>query len=239
MDDTLIFTPSYASMFQYDSGKIDDLLETIKHFFLIMFTREITFKAIDDSIVVMNLHKTPIPSYYLDLISQKIIDIESNYKEDRVKREFGISRKTIRSMTSLLGEKNGKIIVKKIPSFHSDPDTIGKIINIPIVKEYLRAINKMIVTGRDTKLQSLIEERLKMLGLPYPDQGVHCFSPKDNSSIANFKASIISDSIKMNGWTEVHFYEDNQEWLDSTEKNIKELYPDIIFVKHHVVGNKV
>ena len=89
----------------------------------------------------------------------------------------------------------------------------------------------MILTGRKVELKPFIESRLKELGLELPDFGVHCF-PGGSISIQNFKTQTILDSINTNNWSEIHFYEDRKDWLESAKIAVMDNYPDVVFYPH-------
>ena len=50
--------------------------------------------------------------------------------------------------------------------------------------------------------------------------------------IKDFKTKVILDGIEENGWDEIHFYEDRQDWLHHAEGAVKEKYPNINFITH-------
>jgi hypothetical protein len=95
----------------------------------------------------------------------------------------------------------------------------------------------MILTGRNTELKSFIESRLKELGLDLPNFGVHCF-PGGSTSIQNFKIQTILSSIEVNNWSEIHFYEDRKDWLESAKIAVADKYPDVVFYPHLITLSK-
>jgi hypothetical protein len=131
---------------------------------------------------------------------------------------------------------NDILILRSFTGFHSDPRTIGKRVNEPVYEAYKSATNRMILTGRDEKLRPEIEKTLSEIGVEYPNYGLLMYS--GNEGIKKFKTRVIAESIRKNGWEEVHFYEDRQDWLHFAEGSIKEKFPDVKFVAHHISNVK-
>lgn len=128
---------------------------------------------------------------------------------------------------------NDIVTVRSFPGFHSDPTTIGREINMPGHDEYAKASNRMILTGRDEELRPQIEAVLNEIGIEYPNYGLKMFK-QGRDSIKQFKTETILKSIEENGWTEVNFYEDRQDWLNFAAGAVKERYPEVKFISHFV-----
>ena len=93
------------------------------------------------------------------------------------------------------------------------------------------------VNGRSEKMRQDIEKKLKELGLGVPNYGLHLFSG-GNKSISDYKVKVMEDSIIANGWSEIHFFEDKEDWLEKASVEIVNKFPGIKFHKHLVTNIK-
>lgn len=236
MDDTLLSTPTFSEFVNADkdgvvdiSGNFSQYLQKIKNYIYILFSKEIYFVKQGDFIVVYdNKTKKPIGNEFYDFIQDltpEQIDI-ANLKKGALKellRAFKV--------------KDGHVVLESFPGFHSDPTTIGKNSNNEVIMDYNNAMNKMILTGRDEKLRSNIETRLEDLGIEKPNYGLMLY-PGGSAGIKQFKIDTILNSIKNEGWDEVHFYEDRKDWLDSAKEAVELTYPNVRFVSHYITNIK-
>ena len=132
---------------------------------------------------------------------------------------------------------DNNLVIKSFPGFHSSPETLGKILNLDVIKDYQRANNKMIVTGRDEELRSFIIDVFKELNLELPNYGLILYQ-KGSQSIKDYKTEIILKTIELNNWDEVHFYEDRADWLYHAEGAVKEKFPNVKFISHLITNIK-
>jgi hypothetical protein len=219
LDDSLTETPVFASFLNAEDGQEIDVqkhypqyFKAAKGAFWDKLSKPVSFKRMGDFVVVINKATgSPFDGGAMDYFTDK-----------RTQRMFEVV--------------NDTIVLKSFPGFHSDPNTIGKKINLPAYEKYKTATNNMILTGRDERLRSQIEKVLAEIGIEYPSYGLKMYS--GNEGIKKFKARIITDSIRENGWNEVHFYEDRQDWLHYAEGVVKEQFPDVKFVPHYVSNIK-
>lgn len=217
LDDSLMETPSFADFSGTKSGENVDIDQNfpsyflrIKAAFLENLFKEISFKRMGDFVVPINAQTgQPFKS-----------DVVSYFKN---KRDFG--------------EKDGVLVLNPFPGFHSDPETVGKIINEPIYQEYKKAENKMILTGRDKNLSQVIIDTLDALGMELPNYGLKTYK-SGKLSIKDFKIQSILESIREYGWDIIHFYEDRLDWLTGAEEAVNQVYPSVNFVSHFVTNIK-
>lgn len=237
LDDTLTVTPTFAELMSLEDKDVIRAMGSIKKTLYAMFAKEFDFKVIGDFIVMLDANGRPVKEHYLDIIFQKVDEIESTIKPDKVKTEIGVSRGSVRELKRLLGKKDGHIIIANISGFHSKENTIGLVANQEALKIYNGAQNKAILTGRDIKLKPLIESKFEEIGISYPNYGFFCYDKAQyKEGIPNYKAQVISDLIEEYGWEEVHFYEDKEQWLRHVKNKIVEECPDIIFHDHLITN---
>jgi hypothetical protein len=236
LDDTLLHTPTISDFVKTEkdgvvdlNGKYGEVLQKLKNYFYIIFSKEVYFKKQGDYILLFDV-KTNNPlsddyiSYIQDLSPESLTAL-------------GLKRGVQKDMLRMFGSQKGLLALESIPGFHSDADTIGKSVNQQIVKQYSMAKNKMILTGRGSELSEKIKERLESLGLDYPNYGLFTY-PGGSTGIQNFKNQTILDTIAQNDWDIVNFYEDREDWLNSAKKIVQDTYPNVLFIAHHIKNIK-
>lgn len=220
MDDTLLETPKFKDFVGVEgNGVIDDkkyfpdYFRKIKAAFLDKISKEIYFIKQGDFVIPINAtNKKPFAGDYLEY-----------FNENKYKR--------------MLDVHDDILVLKPFPGFHSDPDTLGNVKNNQVIKDYLKADNKMIVTGRDENLRSFIVKIFNDIGLDLPNYGLVLYQP-GKQSIKDFKTDVILKTIEANGWDKVHFYEDRSDWLYHAEGAVKEKYPNVKFIPHLITNIK-
>ena len=85
-------------------------------------------------------------------------------------------------------------------------------------------------------MKSFIANRLKELGIEYPNYGLVLYD--GNGGIPKFKSKAIESVIKNNGFQEVHYYEDRKVWLDAAESHLKTVLPEVKFIPHFITNIK-
>lgn len=236
LDDTILITPTFSALIPKDEnsvvnteGEFSEFFKKIKLFFLIVFSKEIYFVSSGDYIAVFDSNtKAPLKPEYLSYVQ----DLDASKMSS-----YGLKSNSPKEILRALEEHDGHLVFKSIPGFHENPETIGKTVNDEEFEAYKRAENKMILTGRNVKLKSNIESRLSELGLEGPNFGIHCF-PGGSVSIQNFKTQTILKSIEQNNWSEIHFYEDRKDWLESARLAVMEAYPNVLFHPHLITLSK-
>lgn len=236
LDDTLLITPTFSAMLPQDEngvieieGKFSEFFLKIKSFFFVIFSKEVYFAATGDFVAVFDANtKKPLSADYMAYIQDL---------DPLTMSTYGLKPSIIKDVLRALEVQHGALVFRSIPEFHENPETVGKIVNDEVYKSYKSAINKMIVTGRKIVLKPVLEKRLQELGLELPNFGLYCF-PGGAVSIQNYKINTILDSIKINGWSEIHFYEDRKDWLVAAQKAVEEVYPQVIFYPHLITLSK-
>ena len=237
LDDSLIKSVTFSELLPKDeygnislTGEFGEFMEKVKSFFYIVFSKEVLFKPEGDFIVVYDTQKkVPLGEEYIGYIQDLNPDSMTSY---------GLKRGVVKDMLRALGLYEKHIVFKNIPQFHENPETIGKIVNDQVFEDYRHAQNKMILTGRNIKLKSLIEQRLAELQLDLPNYGVHCFPGDGKISIQQFKINTILNSIVEYDWSQIHFYEDKREWLEAAMNAVKVQYPEVAFYPHLIAISK-
>jgi len=220
MDDTLFETPKFSEFVGLENdGVIDeekyfpDYFKKIKIMFIDKMNKNIFFEKRGDFIVPINKETgKSFPGEFIDY-----------FKDKKTQRYFDVH--------------DNHLVIKSFPGFHSSPETLGKILNLDVIKDYQKANKKMIVTGRDEALRSYIVNIFKELDLELPNYGLILYQ-KGSQSIKDFKTDIILKTIEMNNWDEVHFYEDRSDWLYHAEGAVKEKFPNVKFVPHLITNVK-
>lgn len=238
MDSTLIETPKMHDIVDVDeNGQIKTDNENIKRFieeglkgyFLSLFFKEICFKKSDGLIIILDCEtKAPLGTKQLDFIQ----DLTPKQVQDA-----GLKWAVKKTLLKSIGEKNGILYLEPFPGFYNEKETLGTMINPKIIPVYNAAKNKMILTGRNEKMREDVEENLKNLSIEIPNFGLHLYSA-GKLSIPEYKEKVIQDSILENGWEEIHFYEDKQDWLEKVAAEVTEKFPEIKFHKHHITNMK-
>jgi len=238
MDDTLLVTPTFAEFLtQGLDPRLTDFVRHAKQAFMLFMSKDIDLITQGDFIILVDAKsRSPLPAHMLSVMKEKLESTLSTMKPEAFKKLYGVKRSSISDLLDILGERDGHIIVLQIRGFHSNPQTIGSVLNPDVAQAYHAAHNKMILTGRNSVLIPDIESRLSALDLEYPNYGLHCYPKDGNGGIKDFKLNVILSSIEQNGWEMVHFYEDNESWLEASEQGVKAKYPDIGFVKHHITN---
>lgn len=220
LDDTLLETPTFADFVDTEhDGIIDtsaiftEYFTKIKSIFLNDLSKEVIFLRKNDFVVPVDA-KTKKPFSF---------ERVNYFKEDKYKRFFE--------------EKDGIMVISSFPGFHGDINTLGKVINEPIIKIYRDVQNKMILTGRSVKIHDNVSHRLGTLGVELPNFGIKTFK-MDSHGIQAYKIRTIASSIEENNWEIVHFYEDNKSWLFNAKQKIEELFPKIEFIPHFITNVK-
>lgn len=220
MDDTLFETPKFTDFVEAGHEEIIDdtrvfpeYFKKIKNAFMNEMSKEVYFKRIGDFVVPFNkLNGRNFPDLFIEYFQDK-----------KYKRLFDVH--------------NGIIVVKSFPGFHSSPETLGKITNLEVIKNYISVNNKMIITGRNESLRQDILRIFEELGLELPNYGLILYK-SGAKSIKDFKTEMILKTIEENKWEEVHFYEDRPDWLYHAEGAVKEKFPEIKFVPHLITNIK-
>ena len=220
MDDTLFETPKFSDFVGVpDDGLIDDTkyfpdyFKKLKVIFIDKMNKNIAFEKKGDFVIPINKETgKPFPGEFIEY-----------FKEKKFQRYFDVH--------------DNNLVIKSFPGFHSSPETLGKILNLDVIKDYQKANNKMIVTGRDEELRSFIVDVFKELNLELPNYGLILYQ-KGSQSIKDYKTEIILKTIELNNWDEVHFYEDRADWLYHAEGAVKEKFPNVKFISHLITNIK-
>jgi hypothetical protein len=236
LDDTLLGTPTFSEFVDTDkdnvvdiSGNFSPYLKKIKNYIYIIFSKEIYFVKQGDFIVVYDVKtNSPLGDQFYGFIQDLTPDqIES----------FNLKKSALKELLKAFKMHNGHLTLSSFPGFHSDPKTIGKYTNNEVINDYNNATNKMILTGRDENLRTEISQRLQDLGVEKPNYGLMLY-PGGSTGIQQFKINAILDSIRSEGWEEVHFYEDRKDWLDAARNAVESTFPNVIFVPHYITNIK-
>ncbi len=221
MDDTIFETPRFCDFVGLNTNGIIDDSKYFKEYF-----NKIKFAFID------KLNKT----VYFMKQGDFVIPVNKANNET-FPEEFIEYFTTEKKYKKFFEAHDGIIVIRSFPGFHNTPDTLGKICNTEIIKDYIDADKKMIITGRDERLRSHILEIFKELELELPNYGLVLYQ-SGSQSIMDFKTAMILKTIEINGWEEVHFYEDRADWLYNAEKAVNEKYPNVKFVPHLITNIK-
>lgn len=250
-DDTLTYTPTFAEYMGSSQGENVDIghsgdkddkkgkLRTVARIFEMVFAKRVVFKVFGDYIVICEAQsQRPLTGSMLGIIEDKVNEIINAIKPEEVSVRYGVKRGDLRDFPNTLGEVDGYLVISEIRGFHKDENTIGTKANEEIFDDYQNARYKMVVTGRDKSLQSYVEQAIVQAGFDFPNLGVHCYDSTFGLSIPLWKSKVIIDTVKKGSFEEVHFYEDKANWLKTTELALKEKFPEIIFVGHHITNVK-
>jgi hypothetical protein len=236
LDDTLIKPIYFYEFINIENGQIQtenedikNYIKKIKNIFYLLFAKELCFEKNNDFIIILDCrNKKPLGGEFLDFIQDLSLE-----KLKEVGLKFSIKKDLLRA----LEEKNQVLNLRPQPDYYNNNETIGIKVNNEIFEIYKNCENKMIVTGRGEKMRLAIEQRLKDLKIEFPNYGLHLF-PGGSKGIADYKVKVIQDSIINNGWEEVHFFEDRNDWLEKAYIETIEKFPGVKFHKHLVTKIK-
>ena len=220
LDDTLVLTPKIANVLQITDGFLRSGDYVINKFLLeinhILFSLDNSFFFIkENEEIVLRNKKNDIQ---LIILKENVLNL--NDTEQKL-------------FKGLFKEKDGKIVLRYFKNFFKTEGTVGTVFNKSVLAQYNTVSNKMILTGRSISLKKGISYILfNYLCLDKPNKGFFLFNGR--KSIPEFKLGVLVDSIKKNKWAEVHFWEDNEDWLNFIADEIKILYPELSFIKHLV-----
>lgn len=232
LDDTLLVTPTFASMVGTGHEDLDVFLEHVQKTLHTFGGKEVGFEVKGDFISVLDATGAPMaPEAVKDMQERMHADLIT---PEAFKKFHGIKRSSLKDVLESLGERDGRVIVSRVRGFHADPGTIGKVPNESVTEVYRDAPNKMIVTGRDITLKGHIERTLQDLGLELPNHGLYCYEQVGHKNIVQFKVQCILEAIAQHGWEEVHFHEDREDWLEAAALAVAERYPHVAFIRHHI-----
>ncbi len=223
LDNTLIANVPFSSfisdvsennIINIENSEFKDYFLSVKGVFWNEFSKNIVFKKSGDFIVILNADTLkPFDSLYYD----KLLTIKDQA------RNYDLHK--------------GILTLEPYPDYHKNPLTIGADVNDEVLREYEKAKNKMILTGRQELLREALLRRLKQRNLPEPNFGLYMF-PGGSESIKAWKSKVILQAIHNNDFTEVHFYEDRLDWLDFAKNAVNEHFPDVTFVAHLITNVK-
>lgn len=236
LDDTLLIAPTFSQMLPKHAdnsinikGEFEEFFKEIKSFFYIVFSKEVYFVASGDFVVIYDRKtRRPLGSEYMTYLQ----DMDPDKMAD-----YGLKNSLLKNVKRVLELHEDHIVFRSINGFHEKPSTVGNIVNDQVFQDYKNAPNKMILTGRNVKLKSFIEDRLTELSLELPNYGIQCF-PGKGQSVPDFKVETILNTIKENSWDEIHFYEDRKDWLESAKKAVNQAYPEVKFIPHLITLSK-
>ena len=219
LDDTLVWTPKAVDVLRVTDGKIhcgdyviNKQAEEINSI-LFSWDKDIFFEQ-NEEIILRNKNN----DLRIEDIERFFLTLEES-KKKKVIDTFKV--------------KDGKIVLRRFKAFFKTEATVGTIFNEVSLGEYNKASNKMILTGRSKSLLKGISYVLfNYLNLEFPNFGLYLFDGR--KTIREFKLNTLVDSVKKNNWTEVHLWEDNEDWLNFIANEMKILYPNINFFKHLV-----
>lgn len=239
LDDTLLVTPSfgdfakkdqdgvvdlkhYKELDQYDSQFVE-VLKNIKKFFYAMYFKDIYYVVVGDFIVIHDAKTSkPLSVDY----AQKIQELTPNKLSMN-----GVTGYSLKDLQRSIGEEDNHLVITNISGFHENPSTIGRDTNDPVLNYYMKATNRMIVTGRNEELRQNVAKRLFDLKMPFPNFGLFMFV-NGKGNVKQFKVNTILKSIEDHAWEEVHFYEDRKDWLQAVQVAVSEKFPGVKFYAH-------
>lgn len=239
LDDTLLVTPSFGDFAKKDSDGVVDLnhykeldqydsqfievLKKIKNFFYAMYFKDIYYVVVGDFIVI---HETKTGKPLSVDYAQKIQELTPNKLS-----MHGVNGYSLKDLQRSVGEEDNHLVITNISGFHENPSTIGRDTNDPVLNDYMKATNRMIVTGRNEELRQSVAKRLFDLKMPFPNFGLFMFV-NGNGTVKQFKVNTILKSIEDNAWEEIHFYEDRKDWLQAVQMAVAEKFPGVKFHAH-------
>jgi hypothetical protein len=97
-----------------------------------------------------------------------------------------------------------------------------------LVELYKSVQDKCIVTARPQSMRNKIESVLKQFGLDNPKWGVH-MCPNSRMNAGKWKGEKIVELVKLTGFNNVIFYDDNSKYIRGAKQVVSEKLPDLNF----------
>lgn len=97
-----------------------------------------------------------------------------------------------------------------------------------LVELYKSVKDKCIVTARPQSMRNKIESVLKQFGLDSPKWGVH-MCPNSRMNAGKWKGEKIVELVKMTGFNNVIFYDDNSKYIRGAKQVVSEKLPNLNF----------
>jgi hypothetical protein len=97
-----------------------------------------------------------------------------------------------------------------------------------LVELYKSVQDKCIVTARPQSMRNKIESVLKQFGLENPKWGVH-MCPNSRMNAGKWKGEKIVELVKLTGFNNVIFYDDNSKYIRGAKQVVSEKLPDLNF----------
>jgi len=239
MDDTLVFLPKLEDVIQTKNGKVasgDPVIDAGLQKILNSIS-EVLEK--DEKLRMKQLAGIQNKVYFVKEDDGVVLySGENPVDKEKFLSTVQNSDLTPKEKTKILNSldyRNGKIVLALFREFFSTESTVGTEINKEVVRAYEKAKNKMIVTGRSDGIRKGVSYILfNIIGLSEPNFGLHLHKGSSEGGVPGFKANVVKQSIKENGWEEIHFYEDRLDWLKFIEEEVKKEFPAIKFHQHFV-----
>jgi hypothetical protein len=103
------------------------------------------------------------------------------------------------------------------------PNELKELVNL-----YKSVKDKCIVTARPQSMRIKIEEVLRQFGLNKPKWGLH-MCPDGKVNAGQWKGEKIVELVKMTGFNNVIFYDDNSKYIKGAKKVVSEKLPNLNF----------
>ena len=97
-----------------------------------------------------------------------------------------------------------------------------------LVELYKSVQDKCIVTARPQSMRNKIESVLKQFGLDNPKWGFH-MCPNSRMNAGKWKGEKIVELVKLTGFNNVIFYDDNSKYIRGAKQVVSEKLPDLNF----------
>ena len=97
-----------------------------------------------------------------------------------------------------------------------------------LVELYKSVQDKCIVTARPQSMRNKIESVLKQFGLDNPKWGVH-MCPNSRMNAGKWKGEKIVELVKLTGFNNVIFYDDNSKYIRGAKQVVSEKLPNLNF----------
>jgi hypothetical protein len=117
--------------------------------------------------------------------------------------------------------KKDRVYITQPDSYYMTNDGIPIGIHKNIVNIYNNAEYKAIITVRNEKIRTQIEQALKNLGIELPNCGLYMFSHTAISMKSKWKAQVLLDLYNEQGFTQIYYFDDNIKLLKKMKIYLK------------------
>lgn len=164
-----------------------------------------------------------------DLVTRALTDagIKKNQLKFQDRRIFFEDPNQTANITKDWIRKGNRVYLVQPPEFCYLDESLPTQVK-DLVELYKSVQDKCIVTARPQSMRNKIESVLKQFGLDNPKWGVH-MCPNSTMNAGKWKGEKIVELVRLTGFNNVIFYDDNSKYIRGAKQVVSEKLPDLNF----------